>query len=135
METENVKKPRVRHADTVTLDAELLEKIDAEIAQVTGVKKGVRLSRKDYVAYRLRKSPKRLIPEDVEELVALFYDEERFLKEALKEIRAAKARGEKPVVDLTGLTLSERRPRKRAPRAPTKTEEPTPTPLENDVTN
>ena len=115
MDTE--KPTRVRHADTVTLDADLLEKIDAEILQVTGSKRGVRLPRKDYVAYRLRKSPRKLLPEEIEELVTLFYDEERFLREALKEVRTAKARGERAAVDLSGLSIRERKPRKK-PAAP-----------------
>jgi len=74
----------------------------------------VRLPRKDYVAYRLRKSPRKLLPEEIEELVTLFYDEERFLREALKEVRTAKARGERAAVDLSGLSIRERKPRKRA---------------------
>jgi hypothetical protein len=113
MESENTKAPRMKHADRVTLSPELLGKIDAEIEQVTNAKRGVHLSRTDYVVYRLKKTPKKLSPEEIEELITLFYDDERFLKEALKEVRAAKARGEVASNNFGGFITARPKPRKR----------------------
>lgn len=96
MESENTeKKNRVRRNDYIAMGPEVLEHVDSGIAQVEGAKKGVVLSRKNFIKYRILKSSKKLSPEEVDELVELFYDEERYLEEALKEVRAAKARGEK----------------------------------------
>jgi len=88
------KSKQVRHFDRVTLDAEALSRIDGWIEQLTSHNKGVNLSRKDCLNWLVNHHSASLTQEEVAELGAKFFDEIRFLSQSLKEMRAARARGE-----------------------------------------
>ena len=113
MDTE-AKKPRVRHADTVTLDRTYWKKSTTRFSKSLPQNAGSSFRERITWPTGYGNQPRSSHPEEVEELIGLFYDEERFLKEALKEVRSAKARGERASVDLTGLSIRERKPRKKS---------------------
>jgi hypothetical protein len=94
---------RTHYPDRITMDSALLAKVDGWIAQVTARKKGVLIKRKDMVLWKLEQESAELSEAELQALSSQFYDEERFLRELLEEVRSAKARGEKPNLDgLTG---------------------------------
>lgn len=115
---ENIEvKPRRRtvYSDRVILKPELLAKSDGWIEQVKAKRKGVRISRKDVVLWKLKQASADLSDVELEELTSAFYDEERFLLDLLKEVKAAKARGEKatlPDLDVKPSKASARRKRR-----------------------
>ena len=51
------------------------------------------------VLWKLTQDAAELSEAEVQALSSQFYDEERFLRELLEEVRSAKARGEKPNLD------------------------------------
>jgi len=120
-ETVKSKKTNVRHPDRVTLTPNLLTKMDGWIKQVTDLHRGVRLTRNNLVDWLIDSYPVELPTADVKAIAERYYDEERFLKDAMRELRARKARGESVNLDelLTqvgiGKAKSVRKPRK--PRA------------------
>ena len=90
---------RTHYPDRVTLSVELLAKVDGWIAQTVVRKKGVRLNRKDIVLWKLEQATGDLSEAELQELAARFYDEERFLLDLLRDVKSAKARGEKVSLD------------------------------------
>jgi hypothetical protein len=92
--TKPAAKPKPRHPDRITLVPAHLEKIDGWIRQVTARQRGVRLTRNDIISWLIDSQPVELPPKDEKQLGERHYDEERFLKEAIREIKARKARGE-----------------------------------------
>jgi hypothetical protein len=94
MPVKHAMKAKPRHPDRVTLLPKHLEKMDGWIHQITTRQRGVRLTRNDIVAWLIDSQPVELSPKDEKALGEMHYDEERFLKEAIREIRARKARGE-----------------------------------------
>ena len=102
------KSKKLRHFDRVTLSGEALTRIDGWIAQVTSKNKGVSVSRKDYLNWFILQHPETLSDEEVSRLETQFFDEIRFLSQSLKEMRAARARGE--VVDLSAVLKAKEAP-------------------------
>lgn len=88
------KKAKFRHPDRVTLTPELLSKLDGWMKQVTGKHRGVRLTRNNMVDWLIGSYPAELPSADVKIIAERFYDEERFLKDAIRELRSKKSRGE-----------------------------------------
>ena len=88
------KAKRQRHEDRVTLDEESLRQVDRWIAQVTSATKGVALSRKDVVNWLVKQHTEELTTDELNELKGKYFNEVRFLQQAIKELRAAKQRGE-----------------------------------------
>lgn len=94
------KSKRTHHFDRVTLSGEALTRIDGWIEQVTK-NKGVSVSRKDCLNWFILQHSANLSSEEIAQLEIQFFDEIRFLSQSLKEMRAARARGES--VDLSAL--------------------------------
>lgn len=97
-ESEKKKRPVLDH---VALTGESIKKIENWLAQVETKKKGVKISRKDFLNWLVEKIPENLSGGDVSALIAKFYDEERFLRQLLREVKRAKENGDsEPALDL-----------------------------------
>lgn len=91
---EETKKKRIPKYDRVTLYEEAMRRLDGWIKQVQDSKAGVSLFRKDILNWYILNAPEQLDAMGVEGLAAQVFDQERFLKQALKRVRDAKGRGE-----------------------------------------
>lgn len=69
-------------------------KITNWIEQVGIKKKGVRITRKDFVNWLIEKSPENLSNGDLNSLIDRFYDEASFLRQLLREVKTAKKNGQ-----------------------------------------
>lgn len=92
-------KKRTPKYDRVTLYEDALTRIDSWIKQVEASKSGVSLIRKDILNWFVLNSPEVLPAASVDAMAAQFFDQERFLKQALTRVREAKERGEKISID------------------------------------
>lgn len=88
-------KTLVRHPDRVTLLPEQLQKLDAWIEQVVSKHKGVQLTRNNILHWLIASRPAILSCTEEVGVAKAFYDEERFLKQAMQELRERKRRGER----------------------------------------
>ena len=70
------------------------QKITNWIEQAANKKKGVRITRKDFVNWLIEKSPDNLGSGDLNSLVERFYDEASFLRQLLREVKNAKKNGQ-----------------------------------------
>jgi hypothetical protein len=70
------------------------EKITNWIEQAGNKKKGVRITRKDFVNWLIEKSPENLGGADLNSLIDRFYDEASFLRQLLREVKTAKKNGQ-----------------------------------------
>lgn len=96
MKTEDVKPntKRQRHQDRVTLDQESLQRVDGWIEQVTSNAKGVNVARKEVVNWLIKQHDEHLLPIELDELKSKYFSDVRFLQQAIRELKAAKQRGE-----------------------------------------
>jgi len=69
-------------------------KITGWLEQVGIKKKGVRITRKDFVNWLVEKSPENLSNGDLNSLIDRFYDEASFLRQLLREVKIAKKNGQ-----------------------------------------
>jgi hypothetical protein len=133
------KKAYRRCLERVTLSTAAYEKAASWIAELTKERPGIKISVRDFVNF-LVLSKKELVPEEKAELGALYYDEVRFLSQALKALKGARSRGEKVALGdlLTGIydpTVSpakRKRKPKDKPRAPEDISQPQSEPLTPD---
>lgn len=117
--SEETKKKRIPKYDRVTLYEGAMKRVDGWIKQVEEAKAGVSLFRKDILNWHILNAPEQLDATNIAVLASQFFDQERFLKQALKRVRDAKGRGE--ALSLQALMLDEQsvKPKKpRKPRAP-----------------
>lgn len=112
--SEVAKKKRIPKYDRVTLYDEAMKRVDSWIKQVEDSKVGVSLFRKDILNWHILSAPEKLDAKALEELTAQFFDQERFLKQALKRIRDAKGRGE--MLSLKELMSDEQSVKTKKPR-------------------
>jgi hypothetical protein len=77
----------------VALSATSVQKINAWLEQMAAKKKGVKVSRKDFINWLIEKSPDNLSGGDLSALIDRFYDEAKFLRHLLREVNQAKAEG------------------------------------------
>jgi hypothetical protein len=88
-----IPKSRPRHPDRVALKPDHLAKIQSWIAQVTSKHRGVRITKNDLITWLIDSQPD-LLPETSEsDLARQHYDEERFLRETLREFKKCRAQG------------------------------------------
>jgi len=87
---EIVQKPKLEH---VALKPESSQKINAWIEQVSLKKKGVKISRKQFVNWLIEKMPENLSSSDLASLIDHFFDERKLLRLLLRESAKAKAEG------------------------------------------
>lgn len=79
--------------DHVALKPESSRKINAWIEQVNLKKKGVKISRKQFVNWLIEKMPENLSSSDLASLIDHFFDERKLLRLLLRESAKAKAEG------------------------------------------
>lgn len=112
-------KKRIPKYDRVTLYDEALKRVDGWIKQVEESKAGVSLFRKDVLNWFVLNSAEVLPVASVEAMAAQFFDQERFLKQAIKRVREAKGRGENlSLSDIMSEEQSVKPKKERKPRAP-----------------
>lgn len=117
--SEEIKKKRIPKYDRVTLYEEAMKRVDGWIKQVEGSKAGVSMFRKDILNWYILNAPEQLDAKAVECLALQFFDQERFLKQALKRVRDAKGRGETLLLHELMTDEQSVKPKKpRKPRAP-----------------
>ena len=93
-------KPK-KHVEHIALSEASSEKITNWIDQVQAKKKGVRITRKDFLNWRLEEDPDVLSSKDVNALIERFYDEESLLRQLLRDVKKAKKNGQtEPTMDL-----------------------------------
>jgi len=90
-QSENKVSKRYEH---IALSEIASAKITSWIEQVGIKKKGVRISRKDFVNWLVEKSPENLSNADLNSLIDRFYDEASFLRQLLREVKTAKKNGQ-----------------------------------------
>jgi hypothetical protein len=111
---EETKKKRIPKYDRVTLYEEAMKRVDGWIKQVEDSKPGVSLFRKDILNWHILNAPEQLDAGGIASLADQFFDQERFLKQALKRVRDAKDRGE--TLSLQALMSAEQSVKPRKPR-------------------
>lgn len=112
-------KKRIPKYDRVTLYEESLKRVDGWIKQVEESKAGVSLFRKDILNWFVLNSAEMLPVASIEAMATQFFDQERFLKQALKRVREAKGRGENlSLSDIMSDEQSVKPKKERKPRAP-----------------
>lgn len=84
--------PRQRF-EHIALSETSTMKINSWFEQINTKKKGVKISRKDFMNWLIEKSPDTLSAGDLSALIERFYDEAAFLRQLLKEVKTAKAQG------------------------------------------
>jgi hypothetical protein len=92
-EDQNDKKLSKRY-EHIALSEVASEKITSWIEQVSVKKKGVRITRKDFVNWLIEKSSENLSNGDLNSLIDRFYDEASFLRQLLREVKTAKKNGQ-----------------------------------------
>lgn len=77
---------------TIVLSEASIQKVDRWLEQVDG--KRVQLSRKEFLNWFIEKSAENLSNSDLNTIVERYYDEEKFLRQLLRETRQAKRDGQ-----------------------------------------
>jgi hypothetical protein len=98
-EAKSEKQARHTYPDRFMVGPPGLEKIARLLGQLRAVVPACDATRKDILGWMIEKAPDVLGAADIKELSDRFYSEERFLRLALEEVRAAKARGERLSLD------------------------------------
>ena len=112
-------KKRIPKYDRVTLYDDALKRVDGWIKQVEASKTGVSLFRKDILNWFVLNSAEALPAASIDTMAVQFFDQERFLKQALKRVREAKERGENlSLVDIMSYGQSVKPKKDRKPRTP-----------------
>lgn len=83
-------KPKQEH---VALFESSSQKLKMWLEQIATKKKGVKISRKDFINWLIEKSPENLSHGDVAQLIDRFYDEAAFLRGLLRDLKQAKKNG------------------------------------------
>ncbi len=91
---------RKRHAERVTLNETSLTKLNAWLCQIENQNKGININKNSLINWLLNELPAQLSLKQLNELQAQYLDPVKQAKEALREARAAKARGEKFVLKI-----------------------------------
>lgn len=84
----------LKRQEHIALSELASEKITNWIEQAANKKKGVRITRKDFVNWLIEKSPENLGGADLNSLIDRFYDEASFLRQLLREVKTAKKNGQ-----------------------------------------
>lgn len=82
-----------KRQEHIALSEIATNKITNWIEQAAAKKKGVRVTRKDFVNWLIEKSPENLSGGDLNSLIDRFYDEASFLRQLLREVQQAKKDG------------------------------------------
>lgn len=79
--------------ETISLTANSSQKITSWLDQISQKKKGVKITRKDFINWLIDKSPDNLNSSDLSALIERFYDEAAFLRQLLRDVKQAKSEG------------------------------------------
>jgi hypothetical protein len=90
----NQSKRKPRHPDRVTLSPENLEKIAGWLNQICSANLGARLTRNDVVNWIISSQPVELSQQDVKHIGEKFFDEMYLLRQAIKEMKVRRQRGD-----------------------------------------
>lgn len=82
-----------KKVEHVALSEASIQKINGWLEQASTKKKGVKITRKNFINWLIEKSPDNLSGGDLSALVERFYDEAKFLRHLLREVNQAKADG------------------------------------------
>jgi hypothetical protein len=85
---------RPQHPDRLTLSPEALERLNAWSAELEGRLRGVTLTRGQLVHWLICSHEAMLTTQEVRQLEEAHFDEVKFAEWALRELKAAQARGE-----------------------------------------
>lgn len=110
-----VRKSRPRHADRITLSHDSQARIDAWIDQVTENRKGVCINRGHIVNWLIGAQTDTLSHAEVSALTAIYFDEMKFLQQAMRELKNARKEGLSLSLESI-LTSSQQRPSDKAKR-------------------
>jgi hypothetical protein len=94
MDTEIKTKTRTQHPERVTLNQKSLDRINGWLGQLNLELKGIKISRSDLVDWLLSLAKDKLSPALCKDVKKNYYDEVKFHEWAMKEFKAARARGE-----------------------------------------
>ncbi|MGE4107739.1 MAG: hypothetical protein AB7F66_11030 [Bacteriovoracia bacterium] len=98
MDDTTLKSKKVRPVDRVCLGEKALKSVDQKIEQIMANNRGVTINRKDMVNWLLEnRAP--LSSDEEKTIASIYYNEIRFLQNALKEMKAARSRGESMSLD------------------------------------
>lgn len=90
-ENENkLQRPRLEH---VALAESSSAKISNWLNQAAAKKRGLKISRKDFINWLIDKTPDNLSNGDFSSLIERFYNDAQFLRQLLRDVNAAKAEG------------------------------------------
>ena len=95
MNAEIKEKKYQKHPDRITLSSGALERVNAWLDQIRDELKGIRISRNDLVEHFILAQPDQLPSEVIEALKDARFDEVAFAAWALRELKAARSRGDK----------------------------------------
>lgn len=90
MSENTVQKPKLEH---IALTKDSSKKINAWIEQVNVRKRGIKISRKQFVNWLIEKMPETLGSSDLTLLIEKFFDEQKLLRLLLRESNKARAEG------------------------------------------
>jgi hypothetical protein len=91
-ENETPTNPRPRFEHIALSEASTL-KINSWFEQINSKKKGVKISRKDFINWFIEKSPDALNSSDLSSVIDRFYDEAAFLRQLLRDVKLARSEG------------------------------------------
>lgn len=80
--------------DRVPLSKEAVAKIDRHIRQIEEYRSGVVVSRKDYIEDLIKELPESLKESDVKKYAQVFFNEEKFLRFLMTQVKDSKKTGE-----------------------------------------
>jgi len=86
-------KAKIPGAERISIKPIHLRKLDAWVQQVSNKHLGVRLARNDVLAWLIEAQSEVLSPTQETTLARMFYDEERFLRETLEQLKKCKGQG------------------------------------------
>ena len=86
-------KAKIPSAERISIKPIHLRKLDSWVQQVSKKHRGVRLARNDVLAWLIEAQSEVLSPTQETTLARMFYDEERFLRETLEQLKKCKGQG------------------------------------------
>ena len=89
-----LQKPRKKYPERISLSHRSVEKVNKLLSELTLRQKGLKITKKDFVDWLIENFPQKISSRDEKDLVARFYDEEKFVLQMLKDIKEAKKNGE-----------------------------------------
>lgn len=94
--SENKKRTKsLRHPDRLTVSPKALERLNGWVADLEGQLKGINLTRNQLVQWLILSHADSLSAQELKQIEAEFFDELKFAEWAVRELKAAQARGER----------------------------------------